>query len=255
MNNLLLLAFLGISLFVCPEAWALKVGVTAGPHSDIVKKISEIAEKQNLKIEIIEFNDFILPNTALDNGDIDINSYQHAPFLEEQIKDRGYNLKAVAKTVLMPIGIYSKKIKSLDDLPQGASMSLPNDPTNEGRALKLLAKLGMITVKNLKNPCLLDIISNPNNIRFVAIEAPLLPASIQDVDASIINTDWVFQGGLDPKSAIAKEDTTSPYINVLAIRPQDENNQDIQKFIKIYHSPEIREFIEKTYNGAVIPVW
>lgn len=248
-------AFLASAFLFCPAAMALKVGVTVGPHADIMRKISELGKKQNLNVEVVEFNDFILPNEALSSGALDINSYQHEPFLNEQIENRQYKLKAIAKTVIMPLGIYSSKLTSLKDLSNGAKIIIPNDPTNGGRALKLLAKNGVIEVNNAPNPSVLDITSNPKNISFVEIEAPLIPRSLSDVDAGVTNTDWILQAGLDPELAIASEDKDSPYANVIVVRSVDEAKDDIQKFVKLYHSPEIRAFIETTYKGAVIPAW
>ncbi|MBX9805076.1 MAG: MetQ/NlpA family ABC transporter substrate-binding protein [Alphaproteobacteria bacterium] len=243
------------TLFFSLSAPALKVGVTAGPHADIIHKLSELAKKQSLNVEIIEFNDFILPNEALSAGDIDLNSFQHEQYLNGQIDTRGYKFKAIGKTVIMPLGLYSSKLKSLNELSKGAKIIIPNDPTNGGRALKLLAKNGVIEVKDVANPCILDITSNPKNISFVEIEAALVPRSLPDVDAAITNTDWILQAGLNPKSAIVQEDKNSPYVNVLVVRTQDEGKEDIQKFVKLYHTPEIRTFIEEKYKGAVIPGW
>ena len=243
------------SLFFSFSATALKVGVTAGPHADIVKKISELAKKQSFIVEIIEFNDFILPNEALATKDLDINSYQHEQFLNGQIEMRGYKLKAIAKTVVMPLGVYSTKLKSLNDLTKEAKIIIPNDPTNGGRALKLLAKNGVITVNDAANPCILDITSNPKNLSFIEIEAALVPRSLSDADAAITNTDWILQAGLDPKTAIIHEDKDSPYVNIIAVRAEDETKDDILKFVKLYQSKEIKDFIESTYKGAVIPAW
>jgi len=243
------------SLFCSFSAAALKVGVTAGPHADIVNKISDIAKKEGLQIEVREFNSFTLPNEALNAGDLDLNSFQHEQYLNEQTENRGYKLKAIAKTVVMPLGVYSIKIKSLDDLPKGAKVIIPNDPTNGGRALKLLAKNGVIDVKDAANPSILDITSNPKNLSFVEIEAALVPRSLPDVDAAITNTDWILQSGRDPKSALAQEDKDSPYVNVVVVRAGDETKADILKFVKLYHSQEIRNFIDSTYKGAVIPAW
>lgn len=248
-------AILFASFTLCAAAMALKVGVTAGPHADIVNKIKEIAKKQNLTIDVIEFNDYVLPNEALASKDLDVNSYQHELFLNGQKESRGYKLKAIGKTVVMPLGIYSKKIKSLADLPAGAKIAIPNDPTNGGRALKLLSKNKTIEVKSVTNPTVLDITSNPKNISFVEMEAPLIPKILPDVDAAVINTDWVLQSGLDPTTAITHEDKDSPYVNIIAVREEDENKSNIQQFVKLYQSPEIRTFIETTYKGAVIAAW
>jgi D-methionine transport system substrate-binding protein len=236
-------------------AQALTVGVTAGPHTDIVKKISEMAKAQGLEIKIVEFNDFIMPNEALNAKNIDVNSYQHEPFLQSQIASRGYKLKSIGKTIMLPLGLYSLKIKSIADLPQKGKIAIPNDPTNGGRALKLLAKAGVITVKDLEFPSIIDITSNPKQLSFTEIEAPLVPQALKDVDAAITNTDWILLAGIDPKSALIQEDKDSPYANVIVVRIGDENRADMQQFVSLYHSPEIRSFIETTYKGAVIPAW
>lgn len=254
MKRYFLTLLFGSLLFSLPVT-ALKVGVTAGPHADIVNKISDIAKKEGLQIDVIEFNNFILPNEALNSGDLDLNSFQHEQYLNEQIESRGYKLKAVAKTVVMPLGVYSTKLKSLNDLPKGAKIIIPNDPTNGGRALKLLAKNGVIDVKDVSNPSILDITSNPKNLSFIEIEAALVPRSLSDVDAAITNTDWILQSGRDPKSALVHEDKDSPYVNIIAVRAGDETKADILKFVKLYHSQETRNFIDSTYKGAVISAW
>jgi D-methionine transport system substrate-binding protein len=238
-----------------PVEQALIVGVTAGPHADIVYKISELAKETGLVIKVVEFNDFILPNEALNAKNIDINSYQHEAFLQSQIASRGYKLKSIGKTIIMPLGLYANKIKLLENLPENGKVAIPNDPTNGGRALKLLAKSGIIGVKDLENPNILDIISNPKQLSFIEIEAPLVIQALKDVDAGITNTDWVLLAGIDPKSALIEEDKTSPYANVIVVRVGDENNTKVQQFLNLYHSDKIRNFIETTYKGAVIPAW
>ena len=249
-----LIATLAFLNFLCTGAQALKIGVTAGPHADIVNKIKEIAKDQ-LDIEIIEFNDFVIPNEALANKELDINSFQHEPFLQAQAGSRGFKIKAIARTVVMPLGLYSTKIKSIKELPDGARVAIPNDPSNGGRALLLLATQKVIEVKEGLNLSILDITSNPQNISFIEIEAPLLPPTLKDVDAALINTDWALVSGLDPRTAIIREDENSPYANVLAVRIEDENREDIQKFIKLYQSEAVRDFIKTKYLGAVIPAW
>jgi D-methionine transport system substrate-binding protein len=239
----------------CGTTLALKLGVTAGPHVDIANQVKAIAAKQGLNVEVIEFNDFIMPNEALASKDIDVNSMQHELYLNEQIKSRGYKFKALAKTVVMPLGVYSTKINKLDNLRNGAKISIPNDPSNEGRALKLLAKNGLIELKDVPNPTILDIKSNQKNVSLIPMEAPLLPNSLADVDASVINTDWVLQAKMDPNSSIVHEDKDCPYANVIVVREDDETKTDLLKLVNIYHSPEIRSFIEKTFHGAVIPAW
>jgi D-methionine transport system substrate-binding protein len=240
---------------ITPSFAAFKVGVTAGPHAIIMEKIKDIAQKKNFDIQVIEFNDFILPNSALDNKELDVNSYQHKPFLIAQNDSRGYKIVAIAETVLMPLGIYSKKLQKISDCKEGAKVTIPNDPTNGGRALKLLEKAGFIKLKAVENPTILDIIENSKNLKIQEIEAPQLPRTLDDTDLSIINTDWVLLAGLDPKTALLTEGTDSPYVNVLAVRQGDESRDDIKTFIELYRSPEIKKFIEETFKGAVLPAW
>lgn len=235
-------------------AASLKVGVTAGPHAMIMEKVKELAKTEGLDIQIVEFNDFILPNMALNDGEIDVNSYQHQPYLDEQVKNRGYKIKSAGKTVLMPLGIYSKKIKTLADLKEGAKIAIPNDPTNGGRALKLLEKEGLIKLNVSDNPSLLDIKDNPKKLSILEIDAPQVPRTLEDVDVAIANTDWILLAGIDPKSALAVEDTNSPYANVIAIR-SDETRPEIHQLIKIYQSEPIKEFINEKFKGAILPAW
>ena len=233
----------------------LKIGVTAGPHARIIEQVQIEAKKRGLELEIVEFNDFILPNEALNQGDIDINSYQHQPFLDEQLKVHGYNIKSIAKTVLMPMGLYSQFLKSVRDIPEGAVIGIPNDPTNAGRALLFLSQLGLIRLKPGMNPTLMDIIGNPKNLKIKELEAPTLVMILPDVTAAVINTDWVVLAKIDPRSALAIESTDTPYTNVIAVRTEHEQNEDIKKFVNIYQSDMVKQFILQTFRGAVIPGW
>ncbi|HUX78762.1 MAG TPA: MetQ/NlpA family ABC transporter substrate-binding protein [Alphaproteobacteria bacterium] len=253
MKLLSALAFFVLSI-TSSIASPLKVGVTAGPHAIIMEKVKELAEADGIDIKIIEFNDFILPNVALNDKELDINSYQHQPFLDEQIKTRGYKIKSAGKTVLMPLGIYSKTLKTLADLKENSKIAIPSDPTNGGRALKLLEKEGLITLNPSTNPSILDIKDNPKKITILEIDAPQLPRTLDDVDAAVINTDWVLLGGLDPKTALAMEDKNSPYANVFAIR-EDEHRPEIEKLIRIYQSEPVKAFILEKFKGAILPAW
>jgi D-methionine transport system substrate-binding protein len=237
------------------SAHALKVGVTAGPHAIIMEKIKEIAAQKGLAIEPVEFNDFILPNAALDQNDLQANSYQHEPFLAEQVKSRGYKIASIAKTVVMPLGAYAHQIKDIKELKDGAKVAIPNDPTNGSRALKLLEKQGLIKLKKADIPSLLDVQDNPKKLNFIELEAPQLPRSLEEVDLAIINTDWVLLAGLDPSKALFTESKDSPYANVIAVRAEDVNKDEIQNFVKIYQSDEIKSFIQEKFKGAVIAAW
>lgn len=250
-----LTTFIFFMLFIPPLVAApLKIGVTAGPHAIIMEKVKELAKAEGIEIQIIEFNDFILPNIALNDKELDINSYQHQPFLDEQVKTRGYKIKSAGKTVLMPLGIYSKNLKKIADLKEKSKIAIPSDPTNGGRALKLLAKEGLIKLNSSNNPCILDIIENPKKLVILEIDAPQIPRVLDDVDAAIINTDWILLAGLNPETALATEDKNSPYANVLAIR-EGENRPEVERLIKIYQSNPIKVFIKEKFKGAILPAW
>lgn len=233
----------------------LKIGVTAGPHAQVFEQVKKIAEKDGLKIQIVEFSDYIQPNAALAAGDLDANSYQHKPFLDQQVKDRGYKLVSAGYTVNFPIGIYSKKVKSLKELKEGARFGIPNDPTNGGRVLLLLQEKGLIKLKpeaGLKATPL-DVIDNPKKIKFVELEAAQLPRSLDDLDASAVNTNFALSAGLNPgKDAIALEAAKSPYVNLLAVREQDKDKAWVAKLVKAYQSEEIRKFIQTEFKGSVL---
>ena len=233
----------------------LKIGVTAGPHAQIFEQVKKIAEKDGLKIQIVEFSDYIQPNAALAAGDLDANSYQHKPFLDQQVKDRGYKIVSVGYTVNFPIGIYSKKVKSLKELKEGARFGIPNDPTNGGRVLLVLQDQGLIKLRpeaGLKATPL-DVVDNPKKLKFVELDAAQLPRSLDDLDAAAINTNYALPAGLSPaKDAIAQEAAKSPYVNLLAVREQDKDKPWVGKLVKAYQSEEIRKFIQAEFKGAVL---
>jgi D-methionine transport system substrate-binding protein len=233
----------------------LKIGVTAGPHAQIFEQVKKIAEKDGLKIQIVEFTDYVQPNAALAAGDLDANSYQHKPYLDQQVKDRGYKIVNVGYTVNFPIGLYSKKVKSLNELKEGARFGIPNDPTNGGRVLLVLQDKGLIKLKpdaGLKATPL-DVIENPKKLKFVELDAAQLPRSLDDLDASAVNTNYALSAGMNPKDALAQEAAKSPYVNLLAVREQDKNQPWVAKLLKAYHSEEIRKFIQTEFKGAVLP--
>ena len=236
----------------------IKVGVTGGPHAELLEVVKSVAAKNGLNIRIVEFADYVQPNAALASGDLEANSYQHEPYLEAQVKDRGYRLIRVADTVTFPMGIYSKKIKSLAQLQPGAKVAVPNDPTNGGRALLLLQKQGLLRLRTeagLKATPL-DIVDNPRKLKIVELDAAQIPRSLGDVDAAAINTNYAMQAGLKPKQdAIAIEDPKGPYVNIIAIRETDRNRPWVAKLVAAYHSPEVKQYIDTRYGGAVIASW
>ena len=255
-------AALGAAAFIAPLAAhadeTIKVGVTGGPHEQVMEVVKSVAAKNGLNIKIVEFSDYVQPNVALAGGDLDANSYQHAPYLDAQVKDRGYKLIKIAETVTFPMGIYSKRVKSLAELKPGARVAIPNDPTNGGRALLLLQKQGLLKLRadaGLK-ATRLDIVENPKKLKIVELDAAQIPRSLADVDAAAINTNFAMEAGLKPRQdAIAIEDPNGPYANIIAIREADKGKPWVAKLVAAYHSPEVKQFIEGKFGGAVIAAW
>jgi len=236
----------------------LKVGVTPGPHAQIMEVVKKVAEKDGLKIQIVEFSDYIQPNVALNQGDIDINSFQHLPYLENMVKDRKYDLVMLAKTFTFPMGIYSKKIKSIKDLKDGATVAIPNDPTNGGRALILFEKAGLIKLKpGLGHKAsVVDIVENPRKFKIRELEAAQIPRTLEDMEIAAINTNYAMSAGLVPaKDALILEDSSSPYANILAVRSKDKDNPLYKKFLKAYQSEEVKKFVTEQFKGSVIVAW
>ncbi|APF25004.1 MetQ/NlpA family ABC transporter substrate-binding protein [Clostridium butyricum] len=238
----------------------IKIGVTPKPHKEIVDAAVPLLEKEGYKVEITEFNDYVQPNTAVEEGSLDVNFFQHTPYLNEQVQSRGLHLKSVAAIHLEPMGLYSKKITSLDELKDGSTIAVPNDPSNEARALKLLAANGLIKIKDGELVTPADITENPKNLQFSELEAAAVPRAVDDVDAAVINGNYAIEAGFDPTTnAIVKEDKDSeaakPYANIVVVKEGNENLEKIQALIKALTSDEVRDFINKEYNGAVIPVF
>ncbi|WP_144513138.1 MetQ/NlpA family ABC transporter substrate-binding protein [Bacillus sp. FJAT-22090] len=236
----------------------LVVGVTAGPHEQIVEKAAEVAAKDGLEIDIKVFSDYILPNTALAEKDLDANSYQHGPFLDTFNEDHGTDLVPVGKTILNPMGIYSEKYKSVDELPDGATFGLPNDPTNGARALYILEENGYIKIKEDKRETasIYDIEENPKNLKFIELEAAQIPKQLSEVDAAAINTNFALDAGINPKEdSILLESSKSPYVNYIVVRAENKDDPTIQKFVKAYQSEEVKQFIEEEFQGSVLPSW
>jgi D-methionine transport system substrate-binding protein len=240
------------------DAQTIRVGVTGGPHAQVMEVVKQVAAKQGLDIKVVEFSDYVQPNAALAAGDLDANSYQHAPYLDAQVKDRGYPLVKVAETVTFPMGLYSKRVKSLAELPPGARIAIPNDPTNGGRALLLLQKQGVLKLRadvGLK-ATRFDIVDNPRKLKIIELDAAQIPRSLGDVDAAAINTNYAMEAGLKPKQdAIAIEGPNGPYANIIAIRAADRGKPWVGKLVAAYHSPEVKHYIESRFGGAVIAAW
>jgi D-methionine transport system substrate-binding protein len=240
------------------RAETIKVGVTAGPHALILKAVKPVAARGGLDIEIVEFKDYIAPNAALDAGELQANSFQNQPYLDNQTAERGYRIETVAQTVNFPVGIYSRKYKSWDALPQGARVSIPNDPTNGGRFLLLLQDKGVLKLKADAGfkPKVADIVDNPKNLRIVEVDAAQTARTLYDVDAAGINTNFATQAGLDPvKDPILREDPKGPYTNIIVVRRADKDKPWVKPLVQSYQTPEIREFVLTRFKGAVLPSW
>jgi D-methionine transport system substrate-binding protein len=240
------------------SAETIKVGVTPGPHAQVLEAAKAVAAKKGLDIQIIEFSDYVVPNAALEAGDLQANSFQHQPYLDNQVADRKYKIVAVGNTINFPMGIYSKKVKTWDEVKSGATLAIPNDPTNGGRVLILLRDKGIIKLKDGVGfkPTLLDITDNPKKLKITEVDAAQLPRTLPDVDVAGINTNYATQAGLDPvKDAILREDPKGPYANIIAVRAVDKDKPWVKTLVESYQSPEVKDFIEKTFKGSVLATW
>ncbi|MFP1779738.1 MetQ/NlpA family lipoprotein [Lonsdalea quercina] len=239
----------------------IKVGVIVGAEQQVAEVAQKVAkEKYGLDVELVTFNDYVLPNEALSKGDIDLNAFQHKPYLDQQIKDRGYKLVSVGNTFVYPIAGYSKKIKSLSELQDGAQIAIPNDPTNLGRTLLLLQKQGLIKLKDNVGllPTSLDIVENPKHVKLVELEAPQLPRSLDDdqIALAVINTTYASQINLTPtKDGLFVEDKDSPYVNLLVAREDNKDAENVKKFVNAYQSDEVNQAALKTFNGGAVKGW
>lgn len=262
-SKILSVITLAVSMTVGTHAAAqdkpLLIGVTAGPHAQITNAAKQVAEKQGLSVKVVEFSDFIQPNAALDNKDLDLNIYQHRPFLNVQNKTRGYHLVPVAQAVTQLMGVYSNQYKSLNDLPQGAKIAIPNDPSNGARALLVLQSAGLIKIKDgvTTTASVFDVVDNPKKIKLIEVEAAQVPHALKDVDAAAVNSNYAIQAKLNPaKDAIYLEKKDAEYAVILIVAREDNKNDPrIARFVKAYQSDEVKAFIEKTFPGAYFPAW
>jgi D-methionine transport system substrate-binding protein len=259
LKTLALAATVAVIGAVAPAAAeSIKIGVTPGPHAQILEAVKELAAPKGLEIEILEFSDYVVPNEALNAGDLDANSFQHKPYLDNQIANRGYDIVDVGFTVNFPIGIYSEKVDSFDEVPDGGTIAIPNDPTNGGRVLLLLQDNGYLTLADDvgTTPSIADIVENPKNLNIVEIDAAQLPRSLPDVDAAGINTNYAEEAGLDPvNDPILRESPKGPYVNLIAVKTEDQDEAWVHTLVETYQSDEIRDFIEETFNGSVLASW
>ena len=240
------------------QADTLTVAASPVPHAEILTVVKPLLEKQGVELKVKEFTDYIQPNVQVAEKRLDANFFQHQPYLDEFNKARGTDLVSVTSVHLEPLGAYSDKLKKLDELPTGATVVIPNDATNGGRALLLLAKAGVITLKDNGNilSTVKDITGNGKNLKFRELEAATIPRVLTQVDLALINTNYALEAKLDPeKDALAIEGKDSPYVNILVARPDNKDSADMQKLAEALHSPEVKQFISEKYKGAVIPAF
>lgn len=237
----------------------LKVGATPEPHAELLNLVKDDLKAEGIDLKVIEFTDYVTPNDAVESGDIDANYFQHLPYLESFNSEKGYHLVNAGGIHVEPFAVYSNKIKSLKDLKKKATIAIPNDPTNEGRALLLLESAGLITLKAdagiTATP--LDIAKNPLKLKFREIEAASLPRTLNDVDAAVINGNYAIPAGLSAtKDGLFVEGSSSPYVNVIAVKSGNENKPEIKALVNALKSEKVKNYIAEKYpNGEVVTVY
>ena len=239
----------------------ITVGASPSPHAEILEAAKDALKAEGYELKVVEYTDYVQPNLALESKSLDANYFQHLPYLENFNKERGTKLVSVAAIHYEPFGIYAGKSKDLKSLPDGAKIAVPNDVTNEARALLLLADQGLITLKDNTdiNATKQDIVENPHNIEIVEVEAAQVPRSLQDVDFGVVNGNFAIASGLNVADALATEAADSvaakTYANIVVVREGDENSEKTQALVKALTTAEIKQFIENKYKGAVVPIF
>ena len=240
------------------ETVTLTVAASPTPHAVILEACIPLMEEKGYELVVNQYDDYVVPNTAVEDGDEDANYFQHIPYLDEFNETRGTHLVNVAGVHIEPMAIYAGKTASLEELPDGAVIGVPNDATNEGRALLLLEAQGLITLDDSSNLTAtpINIVDNPKNLQFEEIEAKTLPSSLPDLDLAVINSNYALGAGLNPTTdALAIESADSPYVNVLVVKEGNEDNAAVQALVEVLHSDTIRDFINEEFDGAVVPAF
>lgn len=255
-------ALLGAAIAAATPAFSqpqtIRVGVTAGPHAEVLGAVRKVAAERGLDLQVIEFTDYVIPNQALAAGDLDANSFQHEPYLKNQISKTGWKIVKVATTTASPQGIYSKRYRRIEDLPQGATIAIQNDPSNGARSLQILDANGLIKLKDAKNlsSTIADIAENPKRFRFVELDAAQLARSLDDVDAASINNNYAIQAGLSPVTdPLIREPVEGPWVNILAVREQDRDKPWVKVLVDAYRSEPVKAFVLARFKGAYQPTW
>lgn len=236
----------------------LRVGVIAGPEASLMDAAKKQALKQdNLKIEVVEFTDYVMPNTALNDGSIDANVFQHLPYFRQSVAERSYPFKVFDKTFIYPMGIYSKNIKTLSAIPMNATVALPSDPTNEARALFLLQQAKLITLnpRSLFSATPKRILKNPKHLIFKELDAANLPRSLDDVTLAVVNTNYAIPAGMSIKQALFKESSHSPYANLIVVRNKDPRVKLFKALTEALHSAPVLTRAQQLFHGAAVPAW
>ena len=240
------------------QAESLNIAATAVPHAEILEFVKPTLAAEGVELNIKVFTDYVQPNVQVAEKRLDANFFQHQPYLDEFNKSRGTELVSIASVHVEPFGAYSSKHKSLNDLPQGANVVIPNDATNGGRALLLLQKAGVITLKDDAGitATVKDIVNNPKAIKVRELEAATLPRVLAQVDLALINTNYALEAGLNPsKDALVIEGSDSPYVNILVVDSKNKDAADLQKLANALNSAEVKSFINDKYKGAVVPAF
>jgi D-methionine transport system substrate-binding protein len=252
-------AILGLFAGAAQAAESIKLGVMGGSEEEIAEVAQKVAAQRGLDVDIVTFSDYLMPNAALADGDLNANAFQHVPYLDAQKAARGYDIVPVGATIVEPMGMYSEEIKTIDSVKPGARIGIPNDPTNGGRALLLLAAHGLISLREGSGPIptVLDVAGNPKNLKLSELDAALLPRALGDLDAAVINTNFALDAGLDPrKNAIIREPRVdNPYSNVIAVRAEDKDAVWVKDLVAAYQSDAVAQFLEKRFKGAIEPAW
>ncbi len=240
------------------EPVVLNVAASSTPHAEILEQVVDVLAEQGIDLQIHEYGDYVVPNTAVEEGEEDANYFQHIPYLESFNEKEGTHLVSVGGIHIEPMGVYAGKTASLEELPDGAEIAVPNDPTNEGRALLLLEAQGLIKLADSSNleATPNDIVENPKNLTFKELEAAMIPNAVDEVDLSVINVNYALEAGFNPtEDALAIEDADSPYVNIVAVKEGNENNPAVLALVEALQSDTVRDFINETYGGAVVPAF
>ena len=254
----LLVAFAAVAAFSAHAAETITVATTPVPHAEILEFVKPALAAQGVDLKVKVFTDYVQPNVQVAEKRLDANFFQHQPYLDEFKKSKGTHLVSDDGVHLEPLGAYSSKYKTLAELPNGANVVIPNDATNGGRALLLLANQGLITLKNPTDilSTIKDITGNEKGLKFRELEAATLPRVLTQVDLALINTNYALEAKLDPsKDALAIEGNDSPYVNILVTREDNKDSDAVQKLVKALHTPEVKKFINEKYKGAILPAF